>query len=284
MRFTKVHGLGNDFVLVEALSGAPVADLAQLAREVCDRHFGVGADGLVLLSTSAVADLRMRIFNADGSEAEMCGNAIRCIGKYAYERGLCRRDEMSVETLAGIRQIGLHLAGHQVEAVTVDMGRPILQPARIPVQTDRMPPILLPVTGQDQVYRLTAVSMGNPHGVVFVPDLQAIDLGRQGARLAQHSIFPKGANIEFVQVIDSGYVKAKVYERGVGPTLACGTGACAVGVASVLNGLTDDKLWVELPGGRLHIHWRNQQHVWMTGPAVLAYQGDWPIRAADAPQ
>lgn len=275
--FTKVQGLGNDFVLVEAFEGPPPGDLAQLARDICDRHFGVGADGLVLLSSSAVADLQMRIFNADGSEAEMCGNVIRCIGKYAYEHGFCRRDQISVETLAGIRYIGLHLLEGRVQAVTVDMGIPILEPASIPMLTERHPAVLVPVLGQDEVYRVTAVSMGNPHAVVFVPDIRKIDLARQGSFLEKHPIFPRGANVEFVQVIDSGFVKMRVWERGVGETLACGTGACAVGVAAVLNGLTEEQLWVELPGGRLQINWRNQQRVWMTGPAEEVFQGQWPL-------
>lgn len=277
MLFTKVQGLGNDFVLVEALAGPPPGDLAQLARDVCDRHFGVGADGLVLLLSSSVADLQMRIFNADGSEAEMCGNVIRCIGKYAYEHGCCRRDQISVETPAGIRCIGLHLAGDKVQAVTVDMGNPILDPVRIPIRTARHPAVLVPVPGQEEVYRVTAVSMGNPHAVVFVPDISKVDLARQGSFLERHPIFPRGANVEFAQVIDAGLVKVRVWERGVGETLACGTGACAVGVAGVLNGLTEEQLWVELPGGRLHINWRNQQRVWMTGPAEEVFQGQWSI-------
>ena len=277
MLFTKVQGLGNDFVLVEALAGPPPGDLAQLARDVCDRHFGVGADGLVLLLSSSVADLQMRIFNADGSEAEMCGNVIRCIGKYAYEHGCCRRDQISVETPAGIRCIGLHLAGDKVQAVTVDMGNPILDPVRISIRTARHPAVLVPVPGQEEVYRVTAVSMGNPHAVVFVPDISKVDLARQGSFLERHPIFPRGANVEFAQVIDAGLVKVRVWERGVGETLACGTGACAVGVAGVLNGLTEEQLWVELPGGRLHINWRNQQRVWMTGPAEEVFQGQWSI-------
>lgn len=276
MRFTKVQGIGNDFVLVEAFDGPPAADLAQLARAVCDRHRGVGADGLVLLAGSSVADLRMSIYNADGSEAEMCGNAIRCIGKYAYERGYSRQEQLAVETLAGIRQIGLHVSAGSVQAVTVDMGCPSLVPPQVPILTERNPAVLVPINCGEQLYRVTAVSLGNPHAVVFVPDLAAVDLERQGAALARHAIFPRGSNIEFVQVVDPGLVRVLVYERGVGPTLACGTGACAVGVAGVVNGLTDEQLWVELPGGRLHIHWRNQRRVWMTGPAAIVYQGEWP--------
>ncbi len=278
MFFTKVQGLGNDFVLVEAFDGWPTADPAELARLICDRHFGVGADGLVLLLPSNTADLCMRIWNADGSEPEMCGNAIRCVGKYAYERDICRRSEMAVETLAGVRQIRLHHEGDVVSAVTVDMGSPILDPERIPVQSRKSPAVLLPIFGQDEVYRVTAVSMGNPHAVVFVPDLAAIDLPRQGAFLERHPLFPRGTNVEFVQVIDPQLVKVLVWERGVGATLACGTGACAVAVASVLNGLTESALTVELPGGPLQINWRNQQHVLMTGPARLVYTGEWPLQ------
>lgn len=277
MFFTKVQGLGNDFVLLEAFGGLPAVDPAELSRAICDRHFGVGADGLVLLLPSATADLGMRIWNADGSEPEMCGNAIRCVGKYAYERGICRREEMSVETLAGVRQIRLQLTAETVSAVTVDMGSPILDPERIPVQSRRNPAILLPIVGQDEVYRVTAVSMGNPHAVVFVPDLTAVDLPRLGPFLERHPFFPRGANVEFVQVLTPQLVRVLVWERGVGPTLACGTGACAVGVACVLNGLTESELTVELPGGPLRINWRNQQHVLMTGPARLVYSGEWPL-------
>jgi len=277
MFFTKVQGLGNDFVLVEAFAGWPVGDPAELARQICDRHFGVGADGLVLLLPSDTADLCMRIWNSDGSEAEMCGNAIRCVGKYVYERGISRQERMAVETLAGVRQIQLHLSGDTVSAVTVDMGSPILDPERIPVQSRRNPPLLLPIVGQDEVYRVTAVSMGNPHAVVFVPDLTAIDLPRQGAFLERHPLSPRGANVEFVQVVHPQLVKVLVWERGAGATLACGTGACAVAVASVLNGLTESALTVELPGGPLQINWRNQQHVLMTGPAQLVYTGEWPL-------
>lgn len=277
MFFTKVQGLGNDFVLVEAFDTLPISDPGQLAQRICDRHFGVGADGLVLLSHSVTADLRMRIWNADGSEAEMCGNAIRCVGRYAYERGACRREEMAVETLAGVRQIKLHLRDGSVSAVTVDMGSPILDPVQIPVLSRRNPAVLVPIIGVDEVYRVTAVSMGNPHAVVFVPDLETIDLQRQGSFLERHQLFPRGTNVEFVQVIDPEEVKVRVWERGVGATLACGTGACAVAVAAVLNGLTESKLWVELPGGRLQINWRNQQHVLMTGPAESVYTGDWPL-------
>lgn len=277
MFFTKVQGLGNDFVLVDAFAGWSVSDPAELAQQICDRHFGVGADGLVLLLPSTTADLRMRIWNSDGSEAEMCGNAIRCVGKYVYERGISRQEQMTVETLAGVRQIRLHLSGDVVSAVTVDMGGPILDPERIPVQSRRNPALLLPIVGQDEVYRVTAVSMGNPHAVVFAPDLAAIDLPRQGAFLERHPLFPRGANVEFVQVVHPQLVKVLVWERGAGATLACGTGACAVAVASVLNGLTEPALTVELPGGPLQINWRNQQHVLMTGPAKLVYTGEWPL-------
>ncbi|MGI6358911.1 MAG: diaminopimelate epimerase [Bacillota bacterium] len=276
MKFTKVQGIGNDFVLVEAFAGWPVADPARLAKLVCDRHFGVGADGLIFISRSQVADLSMRIWNADGSEAEMCGNAIRCLAKYAYQHGFCCREEMSVETPAGIRHIRLHLAAGQVSAVTVNMGSPILDPKLIPMGCDRHPAVLVPIVDQNQVYRVTAVSTGVPHAVVFVPDVDAVDLEEQGSFLGRHPSFPSGTNVEFVQVIDRETVKVRVWERGVGPTLACGTGACAVAVAAVLCGLTEPQLSVELPGGRLHIHWRNRQQLFMTGPAEEVFSGHWP--------
>ncbi len=276
MRFTKVQGLGNDFILIEAFNGLPSADLAGLARSICHRHFGVGADGLVLLRPSQIADFRMQIINSDGSEAEMCGNAIRCAAKYAYEHGLCRWTELSVETLAGIMQIKLAVKEGCVESVTADMGLPILDPERIPMQTEQNPAVLVPVRAGEKVYRVTALLMGVPHAVVFVPDLEKVDIAQDGYALEKHAVFPRGTNVEFVRVVNPELVKVKVWERGAGLTLACGTGACAVAVACVLNGLTEDQITVALPGGALHVHWRNHQRVLMTGPAVEVFSGDWP--------
>lgn len=275
MHFTKVHGLGNDFVLIEAFSGLPTADLPRLARATCDRHFGIGADGLLLLHPSQVADFRMQIINSDGSEAEMCGNAIRCAAKYAYEHGLCRWSELSVETLAGIMQLRLGVNAGLVETVMVDMGLPILDPARIPMNTPQNPAVLVPVRVRDRVYRVTALLMGVPHAIVFVPDLDKVDVAAEGYALEKHALFPRGTNVEFVQVVSSSVVRVRVWERGAGLTLACGTGACAVAVACVLNGLTEDSITTELPGGSLQVHWRNQQRVYMTGPAAEVFSGEW---------
>lgn len=277
MHFTKVHGLGNDFVLVEAFKGRPVQNLPALARQVCNRNFGVGADGLVFLEPSQIADLFMRIYNADGSEAEMCGNALRCVAKYAYERGLCRWPELSIETLAGVKTAKLQITEGLVETVTIDMGVPTLHPERIPFLTDQNPAVLVPVSTGDIVYRVTAVSMGNPHAVVFVPDLNKVNIAREGQGLETHPLFPRGTNVEFVQILSTDKVKVGVWERGVGLTLACGSGACAVGVACILNGLTEDRLTVCLPGGELTVHWRNNKHVYMTGQASIVYSGVWHL-------
>lgn len=276
MKFTKVHGLGNDFILVEAFDGLPTASPGELARQICHRHWGVGADGLVFLRPSQVADLRMQIFNADGSEAEMCGNALRGVARYAYERGYYRWDQAVIETKAGLRQVSLHLEDGRVKLVTADMGRPALEPERVPMRTERNPPLLVPLKVGERTYRVTGVSMGNPHAVVFVPDLTRVDLATEGSSLQHHPAFPEGANVEFVQVESPQRVRVLVWERGVGRTLACGTGACAVGVACVLNGLTDETLTVALPGGELEISWPNQGRIFMKGPAAIVFSGEWP--------
>lgn len=277
MRFTKMHGLGNDFVIVEAWQGLPATDLSLLAQQVCQRHLGVGADGLVFLSPSEVADFRMHIYNADGSLAEMCGNALRCVSKYVYEHGHCHWPDLAVETLDGIKQVHLELAGQQVRLVKVDMGWPVLEPARIPMLTLASPPVAVPLDVRGQQYAVTGVSVGVPHAVVFVPDVNKIDIAQLGSSLERHEIFPRGTNVEFVQVINSRQVLVRVWERGAGITMACGTGACAVVVACVLNGLTEEQVNVELPGGTLQIHWQDRQRIYMTGPATEVFTGIWPL-------
>lgn len=274
MRFVKMHGLGNDFVVVRAEKVPEKA--AVLARAVCDRHFGVGADGLVFILPSATADLQMRIFNPDGSEAEMCGNAIRCVAKYAYESKMVRKAELRVETGAGIIVPRLRLAGDRVREVEVDMGEPILERQAIPMTGPPGRVVNEPLAVADQIFRITAVSFGNPHCVIFVPDVAAVDLAALGPRIEHHPAFPRRTNVEFVEVRDSGSIKVRVWERGTGPTLACGTGACAAAVAAALNGYTGRQVRVALPGGELFISWGEDNHVYMTGPAVTVFFGEWP--------
>ncbi len=276
MRFTKMHGLGNDFIIVNALNGADIADKAALARETCDRRFGIGADGLVLILPSASGDVRMRIFNSDGSEPEMCGNAIRCVAKYLYDRRLIEKAVIQVETLAGII-IPEVLAGPdgKVRGVRVDMGEPRLERAEIPMNGAPGRVILEPLDVGSTVLQVTAVSMGNPHCVVFVPDLEQVDFETMGPLIEKHPVFPARTNVEFVSVVDPGRVKVKVWERGAGPTLACGTGACAVTVAGVLAGYTERRVSVGLPGGTLDIEWADNGRVYMAGPAEEVFEGEY---------
>ena len=257
LRFTKMQGIGNDYVYVNGFEER-VDNPGELAKRISDRHFGVGSDGLVLILPSGVADLRMRMFNADGSEAEMCGNATRCVGKYARDHGIVNKDVIRLETAAGIKIIRLLFEAGEVRGATVDMGEPVLAPDLIPV-------VLAPVT---------AVSMGNPHAVVFMQGIDDLDLPKLGPLFEHHPIFPKRTNTEFVEVISSTKIKMRVWERGAGETLACGTGACAAAVASVLNGHTGRSLDVELKGGVLHIDWdKSDDHVYMTGGAVAVFDG-----------
>lgn len=273
MKFVKMHGLGNDFAVVAEFSHVP-ADIATRAIAVCDRHFGVGADGLVLILPSDVADVQMRIFNADGTEPEQCGNAVRCVGKYAYDYGLVTSDTITVETRAGLQRLRLFLAEGRVASVEVDMGAPILQGLAVPTTVDAEPVREHPVAITGASYSITAVSMGNPHAVIFVDDLEQVPLHQHGPELETHALFPRKTNVEFVEVHSRTEVTMHVWERGVGETLACGSGACAVGVAGVLTGRTDRRVLVHLKGGDLQIDWREADgRVYMTGPAVVVYEG-----------
>ena len=278
MLFTKVHGLGNDFILVNAGIGERFPDdYATLAKEMCDRKFGIGADGLVLLLDSGVADVRMRIINSDGTEAEMCGNAIRCVAKYLYEHNIVRKEQVKVETLAGIMVPQVILKNGLVEAIKVDMGEPKLQREEIPMVGEEGQVVndTLEVDGQN--FYITAVSMGNPHCIIFVEDVAAIPLHMIGPRIENHPAFPKKTNVEFVQVLNPQEVRMVVWERGAGPTMACGTGACAVAVAGVLNGLTEKKVTVHLPGGPLQIEWADNGKLYMTGPAREVFHGEYTV-------
>ncbi|GAB6181083.1 diaminopimelate epimerase [Desulfotomaculum defluvii] len=278
MYFTKVHGLGNDFILVLAGTGQGLPDdCNSLAKEMCDRQFGIGADGLVLLYESGVADVRMKIINSDGSEAEMCGNAIRCVAKYLYEHNIVKKSEIRVETLAGIIVPQIIQEEGIVKAVRVDMGEPRLNRADIPMVGLPGQVIGEQLAVDGEVYAVTAVSMGNPHCVIFVPHLQAIPLSDIGPKIEAHPAFPRKTNVEFVEVLNPHEVRMVVWERGAGPTMACGTGACAVAVAGSLNGITEKQVTVHLPGGALDIEWANNGRIYMTGPATEVFQGEYTI-------
>ena len=283
LRFTKMQGIGNDYVYVNGFEER-VDSPSELARKISDRHFGVGSDGLVLILPSAAADVRMRMFNADGSEAEMCGNAVRCVGKYVYDHGIQVKEVITVETGAGVKVVRLLFEAGEVRGATVDMGEPELNPAKIPVlteaSTDGGPQrfVAHPVDVGGQLHEITAVSMGNPHAVIFMKGIDDLDLPRIGPKFERHPLFPKRTNTEFVEVISSTKVRMRVWERGAGETLACGTGACAVAVACVLNGYTGRDVDVELKGGTLQIHWdESSNHVHMTGSAVTVFAGEYYI-------
>ncbi len=279
LRFTKVQGLGNDFILINGLvEELDTLDFSRLAVEMCNRHLGVGADGLVLLLPSYGADIYMRIFNSDGSEAEMCGNAIRCVAKYLYERGLVRKEKIEVDTPAGIRVPELLLEAGRVRAVRVDMGEPHLERPEIPMTGPAGQVVDEPLVIDGIEYRITAVSMGNPHCILFFPHLQEALLNTLGPRLEAHEAFPRRTNVEFVQVLSRDEIIMKVWERGAGLTLACGTGACAAVVAAFLNGYTGRKVTVHLTAGDLNIEWAEDNHVYMTGPAEEVFSGDYPVQ------
>ena len=271
MRFTKMHGAGNDYVFVDLFSErSPVDDPAELARAISDRHTGVGGDGLILLAPSTVADVKMVMYNADGSRAQMCGNGLRCLAKLARDRGHASGDDTAIETDSGIRTVRFTRDG-----LRVDMGNPRLDPASIPVLLDGDRVLDREITILDRTFRITCVSMGNPHCALYVEDLEAFDVERYGRALETNEIFPQRTNVEFVQRIDSTTVKQRTWERGSGETLACGTGACAVGVAGVLTGRTNSPLRNILRGGELLIEWDGRGPVFMTGPAVEVFSGEW---------
>ncbi|MCC6813557.1 MAG: diaminopimelate epimerase [Rubrivivax sp.] len=275
MKFTKMHGLGNDYVYVNAFDET-VADPAAMAVAVSRPHFGVGADGLVLIGPSAEADFAMRMFNADGSEGEMCGNAVRCIGKYVHDRGLTRKTEVRLSTLGGIKTLQLRLKDGSVDQVTVDMGEPAFSPASLPVEWPGERIVNQPLTIDGQTHHITCVSMGNPHAVIFVDDPKAIDVHGIGRQIENHPLFPRRTNVEFVRVRRRDLLEMRVWERGSGETLACGTGAAASLVAAVLNGLADRNAVVQLTGGDLQVTWDSRDnHVYQTGPASFVFDGVW---------
>ncbi|MDF2671183.1 MAG: diaminopimelate epimerase [Paenibacillus sp.] len=274
MNFTKMHGLGNDFIVIADQSQLP-EQASQLAVSLCDRHFGIGADGMVYILPSKRADFLMRIINADGSEAEQCGNAIRCVAKYVFDRGLTSKLELTIETIGiGIQPIQIQAEDGRAVAIRVNMGEPILEGARIPTTLDRDTIVNQPIESQGTRFQFTAVSMGNPHCVIYVDDAPSFELLKWGPPLEVHELFPKRVNVEFATVRSREHVDMRVWERGTGVTLACGSGACATLVASVLNGLTERKATVSLAGGDLFIEWDAQSNqVFMTGAAAIVFDG-----------
>ena len=274
MKFTKMHGIGNDYVYVNCFEES-VKNPAEVSMFVSDRHFGIGSDGLILISPSAIADFRMNIYNADGSQAEMCGNGIRCVAKYVYDYGLTDKTEISVETLAGIKYLRLQVENGKVANVEVNMGAPILEPKEIPVAVEESPVVNVPVEVKGKIYHMTCVSMGNPHAIIFMKNVKDLDIAAIGPYFENHTVFPKRTNTEFVEVLDRNTVNMRVWERGSDETLACGTGACATTVACILNDKTENEVTVHLLGGDLKIRWdREANQVYMTGPATVVFDGE----------
>ncbi len=274
IRFTKMHGIGNDYIYVNCMDGE-LPDPAAVSIAMSPRHFSVGADGLVMICHSDVADAKMRMFNADGSEGKMCGNAIRCVGKYLYDNDIVQKEELKIETLSGIKTLNLQINSGKVSAVKVDMGHAVTDPGEIPVLHFGTQMVNEPVTVNGKEYRMTAVSMGNPHAVIFTEDVDGLDLERMGPHFEHHAIFPDRVNTEFVRVIDDHTLQMRVWERGSGETFACGTGACATVVAAVLNGICppDEEITVKLIGGDLKIICTNDRRVYMSGAAKKIYDG-----------
>ena len=276
MRFTKMCGAGNDYVYVDCFDQPLPDDPAELARRMSDRHFGVGGDGLILICSSEVADARMRMFNADGSEAEMCGNGIRCVAKYVYDHGISNKEHLTIQSNAGVHSLRLEVVDGQVERARVDMGAPILQGGNIPTTFSGDSVVERQLSVGGRTFNVTCVSMGNPHCVTFVDELTDDWVLGMGPQVEVDSHFPACVNVEFVQVLSPREVRQRTWERGSGETLACGTGASAVCVAGVLAGHTERKIVVHLPGGDLELEWSDaDQHVYMTGPAIEVFTGQW---------
>lgn len=276
--FTKMHGLGNDFLVIGALDGLPLPEreLPSLARKVCDRHLGVGADGVLWILPSQRADFQMRLFNPDGSEAEMCGNGIRCAVKWFYDRDYAKGETITVETKAGVKTVWVEAEGAIVKEVTVEMGEPIFDPKFVPTNLGDKEAVEVPLSlgGGKEAFVVTAVSLGNPHCVVFTGNVEAIPIESIGPELERHPAFPRRTNVEFVQVISPKELLVRVWERGAGLTLACGTGACAALAAGVKTGRTGKAVTVHLPGGALRLEWRGDGPIYMTGPAEEVFWGE----------
>ncbi len=274
MKFTKMHGIGNDYVYVNCLK-ENVENPSEVAIKISDRHFGIGSDGLILIKPSDVADGKMEMYNADGSQGAMCGNGIRCVAKYMYDYGITDKTSISVETKSGIKYLDLTLKNGKVDTVKVNMGAPILKASEIPVISEKEQVISEPVTVDGKEWKITCVSMGNPHAITYIDDVKHLEIEKIGPKFENHEIFPDRVNTEFVHVIDRNTVEMRVWERGSGETYACGTGACAVAVSSILNGLTEEEVTVKLLGGDLKIFWnREENRVYMTGSATKVFDGE----------
>lgn len=281
LKFTKMEGIGNDYVYIDAINQI-IDNPSELSKKVSDRHFGIGSDGLILISKSDKADFKMNIYNPDGSEAEMCGNGIRCVGKFVYDKGLTDKTKVTIETLAGIKILELILDNGKVSLVKVDMGEPILEAFKIPVLNynertsfDGISYVDTSINLDDKSKFFTCVSMGNPHAVCFISNVSNINIGKLGPTVENDNNFPNKTNVEFIEIISKNEINMRVWERGTGETLACGTGACASVIASILNGYTDRKVTVNLLGGKLEILWNKEDnHVYMKGPARTVYEGE----------
>ena len=274
MRFTKMHGLGNDYIYINAFE-EEIENPEELSLKISDRHFGIGSDGIVLIMPSKTSDFRMRMFNSDGSEAEMCGNASRCVAKYVYDVGLTDKEQITLETLAGVKILKMHLNDGKVDKVTVNMGQPIIKSKDIPVLHSKEEIIDEALNIEGKEYRITCVSMGNPHCIIYVDKVSSFNLEKVGPKIENHEIFPKKINAEFAEIVDRKNINMRVWERGSAETLACGTGACATLVASVLNDYADRKATLHLLGGDLEIEWNEaDNNIYMIGPATTVFQGE----------
>ena len=274
IEFVKMHGLGNDYVYIDAIN-QNINNRSELAKKVSDRHFGIGSDGMILICKSDIADFRMQMFNSDGTEAEMCGNGIRCVGKFVYDNGYTNKENIEIETLAGVKKLKLFVQNGKVEKIKVDMGEPILEPNKIPVISSEEPVKDLNLNILDRNFKFTCVSMGNPHAITFInEDVNGFDIEKYGKLVEINAAFPQRTNVEFINIINKNTIKMRVWERGAGETLACGTGACASAVASFINRYTERKVTVELLGGNLEIEWNEEDnHIYMTGPATTVFKG-----------
>jgi len=279
MRFTKMHGAGNDYVYVNCFEEKISQEIPALARQISDRHRGVGGDGLILICPSESADARMRMYNADGSEAGMCGNGLRCVAKYVYDHGIAHKEELRLETGRGVLTVQVFPQNGRVEQVRVNMGAPIFEPAQIPTTLPGIPPVQAKLEVGGHSLEVTSVSMGNPHCVTFVDEITDDWVLNLGPQIEKHPAFPHRVNAEFIKVISPSEIQMRVWERGSGETQACGTGACAAAVAGVLNGLTERTVLCHLPGGDLTLEWAENGDVFMTGPATEVFSGEWsPVR------
>lgn len=274
MKFTKMQGCGNDYVYVNGFT-EKIGDKPAFVRAVSDRHFGVGGDGAIFINPSEEADFEMEMYNADGTRAEMCGNGIRCVAKYVYDKGLTDKKQISIVSFGNVKYVDLYVEDGKVSSVKVNMGAPILEAEKVPVKSAGSQSVDEPITVNGKEYRMTCVSMGNPHAVIFMEDVAKLDIASVGPLFENHEVFPNRTNTEFVEIVDRTHVNMRVWERGTGETLACGTGCCATVVACVLNGLTEEQVTVRVLGGEIEIQWdRKENLVYMTGPAATVFEGE----------